>query len=172
METLLSNELIDKKCIIWYNLDSEYTLIEESLRRNNETFLTIRGGEQGIGEKVREFNSNPSIKRLVCQAKSVNYGITVLGKQPEKLDDEQLELFPSVDASVYNQVFYSINFSLEVYLQQQDRIHRLGQKKDCHYYRIFVDNPIEEKVKNAIDNKLDLRREMLVDIFNSLHAKI
>lgn len=171
LERLLREELLDKKCIIWYNLDSEYTLIEKSLGANGESFLSIRGGDKGVGDKVREFNLNPSIRRLVCQAKSVNYGITVLGQQPENLENDKIEVLPSIDPSVHNQVFYSINFSLEVYLQQLDRIHRLGQKKDCHYYRIFSDNPIEEKLRKAIDDKLELKMEMLVDVFDTFNSR-
>lgn len=173
LRKLLENELKNKKSIIWFNLDGEFELIRQLLDQMNaegasENYLYIKGGDGKIGEKVREFNKNPNIKRLVCQSKSVNYGITVLGTTREILDEEGVEVLPSIDPSVHVEVFYSVNFSLEVYLQQIDRIHRLGQKHDCHYYRIFVNNPVEIKLRESISDKMYLKKEMMVDVAKSL----
>jgi SNF2 family DNA or RNA helicase len=172
LRKLLTNELKNRKCIIWFNLDGEYELIEKLLIELGETYLSIRGKDKKIGEKVRKFNNDETISRLVCQSKSVNYGITVLGKKcSEVKDSEDEQVFPSIDPRVYTEVFYSINFSSEVYTQQLDRIHRLGQTHECMYYRIFANNPVETKLRQAISDKLDLRREMLrdfsVDILNN-----
>jgi SNF2 family DNA or RNA helicase len=168
LKKLLQTTLSDKKCMIWFNLDGEFQLIQQLLDELGESYLSIQGGDKKLGEKVRRFNKDPSIKRLVCQAKSVNYGITVLGSKKEELEDEDVEVFPGVDPSVWNQVFYSINFSLEVYLQQQDRIHRLGQEHECHYYRIFALSPVETKLRETIADKVYLKEEMLVDVVETL----
>lgn len=168
LEKLLTTTLSSKKSIIWYNLDGELKLIEDLLNKLGDTYFTIRGGDKKIGEKVRTFNKTPSIKRLVCQAKAVNYGITVLGTKLKDLDDDTVELFPNIDPTVSNQVFYSLNFSLEVYLQQQDRIHRLGQENECNYYRIFANNPVERKIRDIIEDKVILKKTMLVDVMDTL----
>lgn len=169
---LLEGELRDRKCMIWFNLESEHDLIHKMLTEMGESFSVIKGGDKKLGDKVREFNRNPSIKRLVCQAKSVNYGITVLGTKKRDLEDCLQEAFPSLESEVYTQVFYSVNFSLEVALQQVDRIHRLGQTNDCHYYRIFVKNPLEMKLKKSLEDKLSIRREMLVDIAHAMNSTV
>jgi SNF2 family DNA or RNA helicase len=168
LKKLLETTLSDKKCMIWFNLDGEFQLIQKLMEELGESYLSIQGGDKKLGEKVRQFNKDPSIKRLVCQAKSVNYGITVLGSKKEDLEEEGIEVFPGVDPSVWNQVFYSINFSLEVYLQQQDRIHRLGQEHECHYYRLFTMNPVETKLRETIADKVHLKEEMLVDVAKTL----
>lgn len=168
LKELINDEISGKKAIIWFNLSAEYTLIETALKELGETYLSIQGGDKNLGTKVREFNKNPNIRFLVCQAKSVNYGITVLGTKTKDLENSEIEIFPNLDSSVYTQIFYSINFSLEVYLQQQDRIHRLGQVHDCHYYRLFANSPIETKIRQAISDKVYLRKEILVDIMNSV----
>lgn len=168
LRKLLKEELKDRKCIIWFNLDGEYELIEKLLIEIGDTYLSIRGRDKKIGQKVRTFNNSPEIKRLVCQSKSVNYGITVLGKKISETKDSDEEAIPNIDPRVYTEVFYSINFSSEVYTQQLDRIHRLGQTHDCEYYRLFCNNPIESKLRTAISEKLDLRKEMLVDFSESL----
>ena len=167
----LTSELGQKRGIIWFNLSAELVLIEKALAETGQTWSVIKGGEKKTGEKVRQFNQDPSIRWLVCQAKSVNYGITVLGskKGAEGLEgvDPGLVL-ASFDSKVHTQIFYSLNFSLEVYLQQQDRIHRIGQTEPCDYYRLFTNTSIERKLKEAMDTKMDIRREMLVDIAGRL----
>lgn len=168
LRKLLETTLKDKKCMIWFNLDGEFQLIKALLEEMGESFLSIQGGDSKLGEKVREFNRNPSIKRLACQAKSVNYGITVLGTKKKDLEEEMIEAFPDVSSTVSNQIFYSLNFSLEVFLQQQDRIHRLGQEEECNYYRLFVNNPVEVKLRQTITEKTLLKEEMLIDVATTL----
>lgn len=157
-----------KRSIIWFNMEAEFQLISQALEKEGYKFLTIKGGDKNIGKKVREFNMNPNYDFLVCQAKSVNYGITVLGTTMEKLEDADFEIFPGISPEVHTEIFYSCNFSLEVYLQQQDRIHRIGQTKDCDYYRIFANTSVDQKVRTALDDKLFIRKDMLVDIAEKL----
>lgn len=168
LQEVLEGPVAGKRSIIWFNMEAEYTLISQMLDRLGHSYLTVKGGEKDIGGKVRKFNLDPSVQWLVCQAKSVNYGITVLGTTTEKLEDANYEMFPGISPEVHTQVFYSMNFSLEVYLQQQDRIHRLGQKHDCDYHRIFASSPVETKIRQTIGEKMNLRWEMLVDIAEGL----
>ena len=172
LEELLTGKLSEKRAIIWFNMEAEYDIIKEMLDRTGMTYLSIKGGEAKTGEKVRKFNNDPSIQWLVCQAKSVNYGITVLGTTLEKMEESDFEVMPSLSPEVHTQVFYSMNFSLEVYLQQQDRIHRLGQKHVCDYYRIFANSPVEKRIREAIGDKMCLRIEMLRDIAETLKKEV
>lgn len=168
LRELLAGHLKNTKCIIWFNLSAEYELISKLLDELGDEYLSIQGGDKKIGEKVRSFNKTPSIKRLVCQAKSVNYGITVMGSKREDLEDEGIVVLPDIDPSVCTEVFYSMSFSLEVYLQQIDRIHRLGQENVCNYYRIFANNPVERKIREAIFDKLTIKQDMLRDVATTL----
>lgn len=172
LRKLLTETLAGKKAIIWFNLSAEFELIKRLIEELGHPFISIQGGDKKIGEKVRTFNASPHIPWLVCQAQSVNYGITVLGTRKVDLDKENLELFPNIDPTVHTEVFFSLNFSLEIYSQQQDRIHRLGQEQECHYYRIFCNNPIESKIRKAIEDKMVIRTEMLVDVSNTVMADI
>jgi SNF2 family DNA or RNA helicase len=164
MRKLLTETIPGRRTIIWFNMGAEKELICNLLDELGKQYLTISGGENNVGGKVREFNTNPNYEYLVCQAKSVNYGITVLGTTMEKLEDSEFEMFPGITPEVHTQIFYSINFSLEVYLQQQDRIHRLGQKHQCDYYRLFTNTTIEHQIREAITEKMTIRKDMLVDI--------
>jgi SNF2 family DNA or RNA helicase len=168
LKELVTGKLKNKRAIIWFNMEAEYQAISAMLEAEGQTFLTIKGGEKKLGDKVRKFNTDPSISWLVCQAKSVNYGITVLGTNLDKLEEDGYEIFPNIAPEVHTEIFFSMNFSLEVYLQQQDRIHRLGQKHACDYYRIFSNSPVEKRIREAIGDKLVLRQDMLVDVAASL----
>ena len=172
LKKLLTSTLQNRKSIIWFNMEGELILIEQALREIGDTYLVIKGGDKKIGDKVREFNRTQGIKRLVCQAKSVNYGITVLGTRADALEAEGIQVLPDIDTQVADEVFFSLNFSLEVYLQQQDRIHRLGQDRSCNYYRIFANNPVETKIRQAIEDKVSLKQEMLIDIANGVLTEL
>ena len=76
LEKLLTETLLGKKSIIWFNLTAELKLIEDLLLKLGHSYLTIKGGDKKIGDKVKAFNKTPGIQWLVCQAKSVNYGRT------------------------------------------------------------------------------------------------
>jgi SNF2 family DNA or RNA helicase len=165
---ILKEDAKGKRGIIWFNFAAEFELIRAALEKDGFKYLSIQGGDKNIGQKVREFNNNPNYSWLVCQAKSVNYGITVLGTSMEKLENSDFEIFPDMTPEVHTEIFYSCNFSLEVYLQQQDRIHRIGQKHNCDYYRIFANTSVEQQIRKALDEKLTIRKEMLIDIAEKL----
>ena len=42
-----------------------------------------------------------------------------------------------------NAIFYDRGFNLDDYLQAQDRIHRISQKKDCNIYNLMVESSID-----------------------------
>jgi SNF2 family DNA or RNA helicase len=42
-----------------------------------------------------------------------------------------------------NAIFYDRGFNLDDYLQAQDRIHRISQKRDCHIYNLMVEDSID-----------------------------
>jgi SNF2 family DNA or RNA helicase len=171
LRNLYKTKLEKRKFILWYNTDAEYEMIANALSEDGVYFYSIRGGEKDTGGKVKEFNKNPNVQVLVCQARSVNYGITVLGTRPENLELD-IEAIPDINPLVFTEVFFSLNFSLEVFLQQQDRIHRIGQTQTAEYYIIINETPIELRISEAISNKVHLRESVLVDIFSKLNDTI
>ncbi len=160
---LVSTKLKNRRCIIWYNMTGERDILTKGLTDARYSYLIIQGGEKDVRSKVKSFNSNPNIDFLVCQAKSVNYGVTVLGTSEEELEQSEFFYPPDVDTKVYTQIFYSLNFSLEVYLQQQDRTHRIGQENICEYYRLITSNYIEGHIAETLSRNLSINQEMLVD---------
>jgi SNF2 family DNA or RNA helicase len=148
-----------RRAIIWFNFQAEYDILKTYLDSIGVKWLSVKGGEKKVGEKIRAFNTDPSYRFIVCQAKTINYGVTILGT-----DKEDYELPTEFDTHVADQIFYSLNFSLEVFLQQQDRIHRIGQTNECNYWFLLTSSCIEEKVWKAMQDKTLLNKMMLVDI--------
>lgn len=149
-----------RRAIVWFNMAAECDIIEKALKEKGDSFLTIRGGDKELGTKVRRFNKDPSVRWLICQAKTINYGQTIMGDQEEW----QGEVYPEFDPKVSDEIFYSMNFSLEMFLQQQDRIHRIGQTEDCDYWILMTNCSVEKKTVARIEEKQICSREILEDI--------
>jgi SNF2 family DNA or RNA helicase len=52
-----------------------------------------------------------------------------------------------------NAIFYDRGFNLDDYLQAQDRIHRISQKKECHIYNLIVEDSIDEWIDVLLNAK-------------------
>ena len=50
-------------------------------------------------------------------------------------------------------IFYDRSFSLQHYLQAQDRIHRISQKKTCQIYNLYIENSIDEYIDKLVRAK-------------------
>jgi SNF2 family DNA or RNA helicase len=50
-------------------------------------------------------------------------------------------------------IFYDRNFSLENYLQAQDRIYRISQKKACYIYKLLSINSIDDWIEALLEAK-------------------
>jgi SNF2 family DNA or RNA helicase len=155
--------LSNRRAIIWFNYQAELEIIEKYLISNSIKYLVIKGGEKDVGGKINLFNSDPSYRFLLGQARTINYGATVLGDS-----EESYTLPPEFSTTVSDQIFYSLNFSLEVFLQQQDRIHRIGQLLSCHYWIILTNSCIEEKIHASMQEKIYVNRSLLIDISKNL----
>lgn len=171
LKGLLLEQLSGRRAMIWYNLHAERVLIEQALKDWGVEFLTIAGGEKDTSGKVRTFNRDKKFTVLLCQAKAVNYGVTVLGHR-EDSDVEEGTVFETIDSQVYTQIFMSLNFSLEVFLQQQDRIHRIGQDRACEYYILLSDFDVERYVYQVLGEKEDVKDTMMVDFVNSRKVEV
>ena len=68
-------------------------------------------------------------------------------------------------------IFFDRNFSLENYLQAQDRIYRISQKKECYIYKIIAKNSIDEWVDALLAAKEIAARYAQGDITQDEYEK-
>ena len=71
-----------------------------------------------------------------------------------------------------NVIFYDRGFNLDDYLQAQDRIHRISQKKDCNIYLLMVAGSIDEWIDHLLAAKQDAAALGQGDIKKSEFKKI
>ena len=58
-------------------------------------------------------------------------------------------------------VYYSNSYDLESRLQSEDRAHRIGQKKSVTYVDLISPGTIDEKIVEALRNKINLADQVL-----------
>ena len=160
------SRLGQRRSIVWFNFQAELEILEQYLNKECIKYLVIKGGEKHIGDKIHQFNTDPSYRFLLGQARTINYGATILGTKKE--NEEAFDKPEEFSTTVSDQIFYSLNFSLEVFLQQQDRIHRIGQTKDCHYWIILTNSCVETKVYKTMEDKVFINRSLLIDFSKSI----
>lgn len=157
----------DRKVIVWYNYTAELDQIKAILDEEKTSYSVISGGCKNTGDVVRGFNNSGTKQVLVCQAQAVNYGITVLGKNPEDLDGN-VEILPDFSTRCKTQIFWSLSYSLERFIQQQDRIHRIGQTEDCDYHILQTEDSIETYIWECLADKKSVNEQVLIDILRKL----
>ncbi|EIN15189.1 Hypothetical protein, putative helicase [Mycoplasmopsis agalactiae 14628] len=62
--------------------------------------------------------------------------------------------------SVFNQIYFSLCYSGELYRQSLKRVHRIGQQKTVNYYFLIAGNSIEQEIYKALKQSKDYTIEM------------
>jgi SNF2 family DNA or RNA helicase len=122
-----------EKCIIW----SSFTNNVDWLTKRLSTFGSCKvHGKCDIERRNRtidQFLNDPCTRILVATPQAAKEGLTL---------------------TVSNHViFYDRTFSLDDYLQSQDRIHRISQKKICYIYNLIMNDSIDECVDILLKGK-------------------
>ncbi|MEA5115669.1 MAG: DEAD/DEAH box helicase [Geobacteraceae bacterium] len=85
---------------------------------------------------VKKFQESDSYKLLIANPSAAREGLTL--------------------TKANNCIYLDRNFNLVDYLQSQDRIHRISQKKICYIYKLLAKNSIDEYIDRIIDVKKDI----------------
>lgn len=122
-----------EKCIIW----SSFTKNVDWLSKHLSSFGSCKvHGKLDIGRRnssIDQFMNDPSTCILVATPQAAKEGLTL---------------------TVANHViFYDRTFSLDDYLQAQDRIHRISQKKTCFVYNLIMNDSIDEWIDILLKSK-------------------
>jgi SNF2 family DNA or RNA helicase len=124
---LVNRALADNsKAIIWTNFITNADWLG---RHFKDLGSVIVHGKKAIAERntaLDRFKYDPDIKVLVATPASAKEGLTL---------------------TVANHaVFFDRSFSLDDYLQAQDRIHRISQKRECHIWNLIATDTIDDWV--------------------------
>ena len=122
-----------EKCIIWTSFVENVEWLARILRRHNPQLVHGMLSTREQTEAIRTFIDESSAKVFVATPGSAKEGLTL---------------------TVANHViFYDRLFSLDDYLQAQDRIHRISQDRVCHVHNLIMRDSIDEWVEALLHSK-------------------
>ena len=112
----------DEKVIVWSNFTGN---VDEFCQKYKHLYSVKITGKMSTEDRVRSIKAfkEGDAKVLFATPQSAKEGLTL--------------------TVANNAIFYDRGFNLDDYLQAQDRIHRISQKKDCHIYNLMIENSID-----------------------------
>ena len=63
-------------------------------------------------------------------------------------------------------IFYSNSYDLELRVQAEDRIHRIGQERSCTYVDLVSEGTVDEKILKNLLSKVKISNEVLGEVRN------
>lgn len=134
-----------RKLVIFARFTPEIEAIEGLCKRMRIPYGAINGSvpTEKRGAIVEDFQTNADTKVFIAQLQCAGLGITLTA------------------ASVA--VYYSTSFNYADYSQSLARIHRIGQKQNCHYIHILVEESIDDYILEALEKKQDLAKSIVDD---------
>ena len=135
-----------KKVVIF--AEFKYSILAiRSLLREMQIKSVVLDGEQKNKQIWREFQTDPTIRVIICQYKSGNAGI---------------DLYAS-DTIIY----YEPTLKSDILAQSRDRIHRHGQKNVCSYIHLLTKGTVEENIYNALTNYQDFTEKLFTEYLDN-----
>lgn len=123
----------DEKCIVWTSFTDNVDWLKGELKEFGACKVHGKINMERRNKSIDRFLINEDVKVLVATPGAAKEGLTL---------------------TVANHViFFDRTFSLDDYLQAQDRIHRISQKKTCYVYNFIMKESIDEWVDALIEVK-------------------
>jgi SNF2 family DNA or RNA helicase len=122
-----------EKCIIWTSFTQNVDWLTREFRHLGASKVHGKLTMEQRSDALDRFMSDPNVRVLVATPGAAKEGLTL---------------------TVANHViFYDRTFSLDDYLQAQDRIHRISQQKRCYVHNIMMVDSIDEWVDVLLHSK-------------------
>lgn len=122
-----------EKAIVWTTFTENVDWITRELSKHKAVRVHGKLDMSARNRAIEKFLTDPEVRFLVATPASAKEGLTL---------------------TVANHViFYDRGFSLDDYLQAQDRIHRISQTRECFVHTIVMPESIDEWVDALIEAK-------------------
>ena len=133
LELVASIVRVGEKCIVWTSFVDNVEWLGKVLRKHNPQKVHGMLSTREQTGAIRTFLDEPSAKVFIATPGSAKEGLTL---------------------TVANHViFYDRLFSLDDYLQAQDRIHRISQNRISHVHNLIMRDSIDEWVEALLTSK-------------------
>ena len=133
----------DKKVVVMARFIPELNDIQALLEKKKIGFAVIRGGIKDRAEEVYRFQNDDDCRVFIGQIAAAGLGITL--------------------TAASTMVFYSLDYSMSNFDQAKARIHRVGQKENCHYIYLIAKGTVDRKILRALHDKIDLAKALVDD---------
>ncbi|OEU84862.1 MAG: hypothetical protein BA865_00875 [Desulfobacterales bacterium S5133MH4] len=139
----LVSESLDsgQKVVIYSQYLGMIKIIENFLKTLDVDFVTLTGASRKRGQIISRFNNDPDCRLYVGSLKAGGQGIDL------------------VAASVV--IHYDRWWNAAKEDQATDRVHRIGQKRGVHVFKLVTKGTLEEKISAIIDKKRNLMESVV-----------
>lgn len=137
------DEIGDSQVIIFGIFKDEIELLSKNIPNS-----TIVYGELPQNEKdnnIRDFKEG-KFQYLIANQKTISHGQNL--------------------TNANYMIFYSIDWSAEIYEQARDRIRRYGQRNSCTYIHLLAEKTIDEIIHKRLRGKIEGTKEILEHLRN------
>jgi SNF2 family DNA or RNA helicase len=139
------------KVIIWASFVHDITAIRDALAKEfGEQSVVTYYGETPQEERqqiVKNFQEDETTRFFIGQPRTGGFGLTL--------------------HAASTVIYYSNSYDLEIRLQSEDRAHRIGQKNNVTYIDLVSPGTIDEKIINALRDKIDIAGQVLNETIES-----
>ena len=124
---------VGDKCIVWSCFIENIDYFNKKFKKYNPCKIHGSMSIEDRNRSVEKFKKDPSCQVMFATPQAAKEGLTL---------------------TVANHViFYDRGFNLDDYLQAQDRIHRISQKRTCYIYNFITRGSVDEWVDKLIEAK-------------------
>ena len=134
----LMAEILDsgQKVVVYSQFLGMIKIMEQFLKEEGVGFVTLTGASKKRGDIISRFNNNPECRVYVGSLKAGGTGVDL------------------VAGSVV--IHYDRWWNAAREDQATDRVHRIGQKRGVHVFKLVTEGTLEEKISAIIERKRDL----------------
>ena len=123
----------NEKCIIWTSFTRNVDFLQELFNSYGACKVHGKLSYEQRNTSIERFKHNKDNKILIATPGAAKEGLTL--------------------TMANHTIFYDRTFSLDDYLQSQDRIHRISQDKPCFIYNLIMRDSVDEWVNVLLKAK-------------------
>ena len=133
-----------EKVIVWTNFIENCGQLKKYLKNMTPVLYHGRMTYENRQISLDKFKFKEEVKCLIATPASAKEGLTL--------------------THANNTIFFDRGFSLDDYLQAQDRVHRISQKKHVKIYNLIMENTVDEWVNELLNLKEAASRFTIGDL--------
>jgi len=140
LDSILFGELQGEQVLVFINFQAESKLFRD--KYPGESFIYGGQNSHNQTENINAFKGGKN-RLMFASVSAAKYGLTF--------------------TNCSHVIYYSLNYSLDDFAQSQDRIHRIGQKRNAHYIYLLNKGTVDKHIYNAVMNKKRLN-DLIIEL--------